>query len=70
MSDRNVRDRKRVVGDDDKFFKRNPQRQYRIRRASPARRRSTVRKSVREVEEEERKWHEDVIGFRMKLPPR
>ena len=29
------RDRKRVVRDDDKFFKRNPDRQYRIRRASP-----------------------------------
>ena len=28
-------DRKRVVRDDDAFFKRNPQRRYRIRRVSP-----------------------------------
>jgi len=40
MSDRksdagDARDRKRVVRDDDQFFKRNPQRQYRVRRAAP-----------------------------------
>ena len=34
MSD-DVSDRKRVVRDDDQFFKRNPDRQHRVRRASP-----------------------------------